>query len=30
MNEVQLLPTVLSYDGENQADVFQLLHVQLH
>ena len=23
MNEVQLLPTVLSYDGENQPDIYQ-------
>ena len=25
MNEVQLLPTVLSYDGENQADVLSII-----
>ena len=25
MNEVQLLPTVLSYDGENQADVLAII-----
>ena len=25
MNEVQLLPTVLSYDGENQADILSII-----
>ena len=25
MNEVQLLPTVLSYDGENQPDVLSII-----
>ena len=27
MNEVQLLPTVLSYDGENQADVLSIIAI---
>ena len=25
MNEVQLLPTVLSYDGENQPDILSII-----
>ena len=25
MNEVQVLPTVLSYDGENQPDILSII-----